>query len=200
MIGDFNLSENDDSLYQFMEELNVENVVKVPTCFKFDSPTCIDLILTSDKRKLANIRAIEAGLSDFHAMVVTTLKGSFHKKGPRIITYRDYSKFDNHAFREKVGKELNSKPLMKKDFNTFDSTVKSILDEQAPLKKKYLRANNGPFMTKELRKANMKHTRLKNSFNEIQTNENWAAYKRQRNLCVKILQSLPKVVGTPMPF
>ena len=80
MIGDFNLSEDDDSLDQFMQELNLENVVKVPTCFKSDSPTCIDLILTSDKRKLANIKAIETGLSDFHAMVVTTLKGSFHKK------------------------------------------------------------------------------------------------------------------------
>ena len=75
-------------------------------------------------------------------MVVITLKGSFHRKGPRIITYRDYSKFDNHACREKVGEELNSKPLMKQDFNTFDSTAKSIQDEQAPLKKKYLRAND----------------------------------------------------------
>ena len=188
MIGDFNLNENDSSLYQYMQEFNLENVVKVPTCFKSDSPTCIYLILTSDKRKLSNIRAIETGLSDFHAMVVTTLKGSFHKKGPRIITYRDYSKFDNHVFREKVGEELNSKPLMKQNFNIFDSSVKSILNEQAPLKKKYLRANDGPFMTKELRKANMKRTRLKNCFNKTRTNENWAAFKRQRNLCVKILR------------
>ena len=80
MIGDFNLSDNDDSLNQFKQELNLENVVKVPTCFKSDSPTCIELILTSDKRILANIGAIETGLSDFHAKVATTLKGSFHKK------------------------------------------------------------------------------------------------------------------------
>ena len=43
-------------------------------------------------------------------------------------------------------------------------------------------------MTKELRKANMKRTRLKNCFNKTRTNENWAAFKRQRNLCVKILR------------
>ena len=71
-------------------------------------------------------------------MVVSTLKGSFHKRGPRIITYRDYNKFDNHSFREKVGEELSSKPLLKKDFNTFDSTVKSMLNKQAPLKKNTL--------------------------------------------------------------
>ena len=63
-----------------------------PTCFKSDSPTCIDLILTSDKKQLANIRAVETRLSDFHAMVLTTLKGNFHKRGPRIITYGDDSK------------------------------------------------------------------------------------------------------------
>ena len=77
---------------------------------------------------------------------------------------------------------------MKEDFKTFDSTVKSILDKQATLKKKYLRANDGPFMTKELRKANMKRIRSKNSFNKTRTNENRAAYKTQRNLCVKILR------------
>ena len=34
----------------------------------------------------------------------------------------------------------------------------------------------------------MKRTRLKNCFNKTRTNENWAAFKRQRNLCVKILR------------
>ena len=49
---------------------------------------------------------IETELSDFHAMVAATLEGSFHKKGPRIVTYRDYSKFNNFIFREMVRKEL----------------------------------------------------------------------------------------------
>ena len=79
MIGDFNLSKDDNSLCQFMHELNMKNVIKVPTYFKSDSPTCFDLILTSYKRELSNIKAIETGLSDFHAMVATTLKGSSTK-------------------------------------------------------------------------------------------------------------------------
>ena len=126
-----------------MCEFNLENVVKVPTCFKFDNPTCIDLILTSDKRKISSINVIETELSYFHAMVATTLKGSFHKNGPRKITYRDYSKFDSIAFREVVGKELNSNSLMKQDSTIFDSILKNILNRQAPLKKKFFRANDG---------------------------------------------------------
>ena len=61
-----------------------------------------------------------------------------------------------------------------------------------PLKKKYLRANDGPFMIRELRKAIMKRSRLKNSFNKVRTNENRAAHKKQRNLCVKILRQNKK--------
>ena len=33
MIGDFDFSEDDDSLDRFMQESNLENFVKVPTCF-----------------------------------------------------------------------------------------------------------------------------------------------------------------------
>ena len=100
MIGDFDLSEDDDSLDQFMQELNLENVVKVPTCVKSDSLTCIDLILTSDKKKLANIRAVETGLSDFHAMVVTTLKGIFHKGQFKI--YHMTWPVEKKSFRKKI--------------------------------------------------------------------------------------------------
>ena len=34
---------------------------------------------------------------------------------------------------------------------------------------------------------NMKRTRLKNRFNKNKTNENWTAFKKQRNFCVKLL-------------
>ena len=84
---------------------------------------------------------------------------------------------------------MNSNPI-KEDINTFDSTVKSILNKQVPLKKKYLRTNDGPFMTKELRMANMKSSRLKNEFYKTRTYENWAAYKRQRNLCFAKIRGL----------
>ena len=47
-------------------------------------------------------------------------------------------------------------------------------------------------MTKELRKAIMTQSRLKSIVNRIRANENWTAYKRQRNLYVKILRQKKK--------
>ena len=93
----------------------------MPNCFKSVSPTSIYLVLTSDKRKICNINVIETGLLHFQLMLAATLEGSFLKKGPRIVTYRDYSKFNNIVFREMAGKELDSNSLMKQNFNIFDS-------------------------------------------------------------------------------
>ena len=83
IVGDFNLDEKNSILKNFMHSFNLENIVKEPTCFKSDSPTCIDLILTSDTSKLTNTATIETGLSDFHVMIANALKGSFHKKKPK---------------------------------------------------------------------------------------------------------------------
>ena len=84
-----------------------------------------------------------------------------------------------------------------------------VIDKHAPCKKKYIRANDGSFMTKELRKANMKRSRLKNRFNKCKTNENLIAFKKQRNFCVKLLRQSkqsyysklhPKVVNDNKKF
>ena len=59
---------------------------------------------------------------------------------------------------------------------------------QSPLKTKFLRHNNDPFMTKELRKEIMKRSQLKINYNKIQNYENWYLYKNQRNFCLSLLR------------
>ena len=43
-------------------------------------------------------------------------------------------------------------------------------------------------MNKELSKAIMKRSKLRNTYNKSPTNENLTAYKKQRNLCVNVLK------------
>ena len=56
-----------------------------------------------------------------------------------------------------------------------------------PFKKKYVRANEAPFMTKELHKAIMKKYRLRNKFLKDKTETNQKNFKLQRNFCKKLL-------------
>ena len=64
--------------------------------------------------------------------------------------------------------------------------------QDAPLKKKYLRANESPFMTKQLRKMIMNRSRCKNGYLKNKTVENWEKYRKLRNECVKLTNKVKK--------
>ena len=68
----------------------------------------------------------------------------------------------------------------------------NILNKNAKVKKKHLRANNAPFMNKTLSRAIMKRSRLKNRFLKNPNNENELKYKKQRNYCVNVLNKAKK--------
>ena len=150
-------------------------------------PRTIDLILTNRDSNFQNTASIETGLSDFHCMVVTVVKGGFIKRGPKIINYRDYRKFDIDSFRKDLKERLlrqSQQALI--SYDIFDAIVLSVLNKHAPVKQKSVRTNEGPFMTKALRKAIMNRTHLRNRYKKDRTDENKKAFKKQRNLCVKL--------------
>ena len=108
-------------------------------------------------------------------------KGGFVKKGSKIINYRDYNKFDPLKFRIDLREELSKCHRDEATHDHFNTTVEA-LNKHAPM------ANDCPFMTKSLRKTIMLRTRLHNVYNKWITLENLNAFKKQRNMCVKILR------------
>ena len=60
-----------------------------------------------------------------------------------------------------------------------------MVDKHAPIKSIFIRGTHAPFMNKELSKAIMRRSKLKNLHNRINTRESWDAFKRQRK-CVAI--------------
>ena len=52
--------------------------------------------------------------------------------------------------------------LESKSYSEFEKAFLTVLNKQAPLKTKFLRHRNNPFMTKEFQKAIMKRSQLKN--------------------------------------
>ena len=53
------------------------------------------------------------------------------------------------------------------------------------IKRKYICANEAPFMTKELHKVVMKRSKLRNMFLKSKTSSDKKAYTSQRNFCKK---------------
>ena len=66
----------------------------------------------------------------------------------------------------------------------FFELCRNELDHHAPRKKKYLRGNNKPFMTKALSKSIVEKTRLRNTFLKNPIVANKLAYTKQRHFCV----------------
>ena len=108
-------------------------MINKPTCFKNpDKPSCIDLILTNCSRSFQNSCAIEAGLSDFHKLVVTVLKTGYKKSKPKIITCRSYKSFNNVGFREALHQIECNAANCYTNFGDFMSSCSRILDQHAP--------------------------------------------------------------------
>ena len=68
----------------------------------------------------------------------------------------------------------------------------NILNRHAPRKRKLARGNQMPFITKDLSKAIMKRSRLRNNFLKNKTEQNKTLYTKQRNYCVSLLKKSKK--------
>ena len=62
------------------------------------------------------------------------------------------------------------------------------LNPFAPIKKKYARGNQIPFMTKNLSKEIMTRSRLRNKYLKHKMEENRLLYIQQRNKCVSLFR------------
>ena len=105
------------------------------------------------------------------------------KKKKKTVFFRNYKKFDNSALREALNRELIKYDLSNIEYDTFQEIIVSLLNVYATLKKKHLRANHASFVTKELRKAIMERTRLRNIYLKQCTETTKVAYNQQRNKC-----------------
>lgn len=197
LIGDFNAEESEPCLYQFLQEYESKNLVKEKTCFKsINNPSCIDLFITNHARCFQNTQTISTGLSDFHKMVVTVLRSSFKKAKPKQILYRDYKHFDTEIFKSELRNALANTEVP--DYETFELIFLQVLERNAPVKKKIIRANHAPYVTKTLRKAIMKRSNLENKYYKNRTEENKQLYKKHKNFCSKLYKKEKKKYYTSL--
>ena len=81
------------------------------------------------------------------------------------------------------------------DLDAFLLKAHKAFNIHAPTKMRYVRANNAPFMNKNLSKAIMTRNRLRNKFLCNKTETNWQNYKTQRNYCKKLLRISKKTTN-----
>ena len=173
--GDFNSVETEPCLSEFLTKYDSKSSVKDKTCFKNPKkPRCIDLFITNSIGIFEKTTAVASGLSDFHKMIVTVLKATFQKSKPKEILYKNCKNFDTSTFKNVLQLKLQSI----KSYESFEQVFLEVLNSHAPLKKKFLRANHVPYMTKSLRKAIMRRSELQSKCLKNRAIKNKAKYKK----------------------
>ena len=185
LMGDLNTTNDDENLVEFLEDRELSNLVHFPTCFMSETnPSTIDLIITNKPKSFQNTIGVSTGISDFHKMVLTSMKTTFPKAVPKEIVYRDTKNFDKKAFKRDLKENL--KKADSTNYALFEEIFENVLDKHAPKKKKLQRANHKPYVTKAMRKAIMKRSELATKYRTRPTEENKKAFKKQRNFCNRL--------------
>ena len=92
----------------------------------------------------------ETRISDYHKLIMHICRLIFAKGKSKKFFYRCYKNFESKLFEETLIKNL---PETELSLKSFETTFSLTLEKFAPLKQKYLRYNNSPFLNKILRKS-----------------------------------------------
>ena len=156
---------SDGHMDSFCAIYHLKSLIKEPTCYKNpEKPTCIDLILTNFPRQFQATLTLQTGLSDFHKMTVAAFKSEFPHQIPKMISYWNYKHFHRNNVEKEIKNTLLLQKILPKDFSSFKNIVLKTLNLHAPSKTKYLRANHSSFIGKDLSKAIIHRTKLRNQF------------------------------------
>ena len=158
LIVDVNSEPTEEAMKSFCQIHNFKKLLDKCTCYK--NPTslsCVDLIIIDKTKSFQNSCTFETWLFDFHKMTLTVLKLSFAKQKPRVLNYRNYKFFNNTLFRDEVLNKLRKSNLQisDKDLKHFKETCLSVLNTNAPLKSRFIWANQASFLNKEIQRAVM---------------------------------------------
>ena len=106
---------------------------------------------------------VETGLSDFHKMTLTVMKAFYKKQKPNIVTYRNYKHFPNEALMFDVKNSIIQMTSENNDleFDPFKTALDEAVQRHAPIKKRYVQANQAPFINKTINKEIMKRSCLR---------------------------------------
>ena len=184
LTGDFNSEDSEPEMREFLERYGAKNIQHEKTCFKnIENPSCIDLFLTNSPMSFQNTTVLVNGLSDFHKMAITVFKVKLNKTKPKEVNYRDYKRFNGNLFKSDLKAALSNGC---NTYEKFENIFLSTLNLHAPLKKKIIRENHAPYMTKALRKAIMRRSQLQSKYYKTRNLTDYESFKKQRNYVSKM--------------
>ena len=190
IFGDANCCpEKSNTVKDICDVYGLTNLIKTPTCHKGPVSTLIDIILVSNPKRYIGTLNANFGLSDHHNIIGAVTRRFAPSLKPHRIYYRSYK----HFCEEKYLHDINCAPFHVADiFDDIDdmawfhsSLIRTIIDENAPIKSKIVKKKCVPYMNSKLRKAQFARNMSRNKFRRF-GKSHWEENRKMRNYVVKI--------------
>ena len=93
LLGDLNIARDNTQLQHFCESFLFEHLIQKTTCYKVETPTGIEHIITNIPKRFKKSMSLETGISDHHKLIMTIFRSTFAKVKPKTFYYLCYKKF-----------------------------------------------------------------------------------------------------------
>ena len=172
VVGDLDINvlcqQDSRCLFDVIETHDLTNVISEPTCFKSSDPILLYLVLTANRKRIADTLNIDVGLSDFHNMICFSSKIHVPRERKNVISCRSYDTFDLTNFKNDISKAPYDVGEIFDDFDDkfwyTNKLICEVVDEYAPRKTKKPVNKPVPFMNSELRKMTHSKSMARNKF------------------------------------
>ena len=158
----------------------------------------IDIILTNNSRSFHETQGFVTGLRDFHKLVVILLRSCHKKLPPKNVLYRNVKRFKKTTFLRDLDSSLIQGELYnncQEPYHKLTQIFSEVLDYHAPVKRKVVRGNQSPFMTKDLSSGNNDKVERKKPGCGCPSRENFLPFEKSKNKCKYINKKTKKTIS-----
>ena len=200
ILGDFNcnmICQNplSDKLMSICNDLQLKQLIDLPTRITENSSSCIDLILLPVEKTTIQSGVMSVGISD-HSLIYVNLKEKVEcsKAGP--ITFRSFKKFDSSKFLSE-GSKLTWNSFFDNDdieylWDQFKLKFTQLCNAHAPKISVRKKAKCSPWINEEYITLSRERDFLKKKFDETRNKSYWLEYKKSRNALNNLNKKLKK--------
>lgn len=193
-LGDFNtnfLNIKDRSLLkETFIDFGYDQLITMPTRITKDSKTLIDLILTNSPVNISHSNVIPCSLSD-HSMIMCIRKMNHIKLKSKIISFRDYSKYDvdqiNNELLNTDFSSVYNTLSVNEAYNNLSSILLSVLNSHAPFVSKRIKGKVSPWLTGDVKQAMNTRDQLLRKAQKSNSEHDWNAYRRMKNFVINLV-------------
>ena len=174
---------------ELCDTYGLQNLIDKPTCLKGTTPSLIDDILVTNRRKYSGVLNCNCHISDVHNFIGAATRRFAPLRKPRHVYCRSYKNFNDGDFCNAV----STAPFhVCENFDDVDDMawytsklLNDVIDEHAPVKKKLIKQESVPYMNGRLRKAMYQRNMARNKFRKY-GKQYWQENRRQRILVVSL--------------